>query len=68
MTAVRMVYLDCDADDCSASTADDSTPSTTTEARERAHGLGWRLRNGKDICPSCATGRGPVSADGWPVR
>lgn len=67
MTAIRMVYLNCDGDDCMA-TSDDSTPTTAAEARERARAQGWRHRNGEDLCPSCATGKGPVAADGWPLR
>jgi hypothetical protein len=61
VTAIRMVYLDCDTPDCMGSTSDDSTPATAAEARQRARELGWHYRNGQDICPDCIAGDGPVS-------
>jgi hypothetical protein len=64
MAAIRMVYIDCDTDDCLASTADEGTDDTAIEARRHARALGWTVRRGKDICPACSAGEGPVDASG----
>lgn len=60
MTAVRMIYLDCDIPDCESTTADE-TFNTARDARHFAHRSGWRRRDGLDICPWCAAGQGPYS-------
>lgn len=63
MTAIRMIYLDCDMYDCGSSTSDQGSHWTAADARAAGRKLGWRYRNGKDLCPVCLAGDGPGSAD-----
>jgi hypothetical protein len=68
MTAIRMVYLDCDMPDCMSSTSDEGSVETVAEARRHGRTLGWRYHGGKDICPVCRAGDGPGSADPYSER
>lgn len=60
MTAIRMVYVQCNTEDCDSSTSDESHWSVA-EARAAARALGWAYRRGRDICPTCRAGNGPYA-------
>lgn len=58
MTAIRMVYLDCDGEGCVATTSA-STHGTVADARHFATLDGWGHKAGRDLCPWCLAGIGP---------
>lgn len=61
MTAVRVVWVTCDAEtapDCEQQTGDGSimggTSETVTAARHDARDQGWHVtRGGRDVCGPC---------------